>query len=117
MDEKELNYSNFMPEEFQKSSAFLRGEKGHWYKIIQKRNYFSLITKFLAKNGESTPLKNNSSIQRASNNQDKKEVLPMTSCIIVIKGKSVEGTNLQMLLDCWQVHIRIRNFKVLPMSG
>ena len=35
-----------------------RGEKHNSYKIIRKKNYFSLITKIPAKNGESTSLKN-----------------------------------------------------------
>ena len=45
--------------------------KRHSYKIIRKRNYFSLITKFPAKNGGSTPLKNSASAQRTGTHQDK----------------------------------------------
>ena len=40
-----------------------RGKKHNSYKIIRKRNDFCLITKFPAKNGESTPLKNCASAQ------------------------------------------------------
>ena len=50
-----------------------RGEKHNVYKIIRKRNYFSLITKFPAKNGESTPLKNCSSARRTATHQEKRE--------------------------------------------
>ena len=46
------------------------------YKIIPERNYFtlSLVTKFPAKNGKSTPLKNNASGRQTASHQDKKEV-------------------------------------------
>ena len=50
-----------------------RGEKQNPYKIIRKRNYFSLITKFPAKNGESTPLKNCASARGTATHQDKRE--------------------------------------------
>ena len=72
MDEKELNASNFMPEDLLEIICILeKGDlKRHSYKIIRKRNYFSLITKFPAKNG-STPLKNSASAQRAATHQDK----------------------------------------------
>ena len=59
MNETELTASNFMPKALiEIICTFERGEKCHSYKIIQKRNYFTLITKILAKNGESMPLKN-----------------------------------------------------------
>ena len=45
-----------------------------FYKIIRKRNYFTLVTKFPPKNGESTPLKNNASGRQTASHQDKKEV-------------------------------------------
>ena len=72
MDEKELNASNFMPEDLLEIICILeKGDlKRHSYKIIRKRNHFSLITKFPAKNG-STPLKNSASAQRAATHQDK----------------------------------------------
>ena len=72
MDEKELNASNFMPEDLLEIICILeKGDlKRHSYKIIRKRNYFSLITKFPAKNG-STPLKNSASAQRTATHQDK----------------------------------------------
>ena len=50
-----------------------RGKKCHSYKIIRKRNYFTLVTKFPAKNGESTPFKNNASGRQTASHQDKKE--------------------------------------------
>ena len=65
-----LNASNFMPEDLLEIICIIeRREKHNSYKILRKRNYFSLITKFPAKNGESMPLKNS-----ASAHQDKKEV-------------------------------------------
>ena len=53
-----------------------RREKCQSYKTIPKRNYFSLITKFRAKNGELMPLKNSASVQLhvTATHQDKKEV-------------------------------------------
>ena len=74
-----------------------RGVKQHSHKIIRKRNHFSLITKFPAKNGESTPLKNCVSARGTATHQEKKEFPPTTS--YEIKGESVEGTNLHILLD------------------
>ena len=74
MDKTEFTASNFMPRDLLEIICILeRGEKCHSYKIIRKRNYFTLVTKFPAKNGESTPLKNASGRQTASH-QDKKEV-------------------------------------------
>ena len=88
-----------------------RREKHNSYKIIRKRNYFSLITQFPAKNGESTPLKNCASARGTATHQDQRKKTSYQ-----IKGESVEGTNLHMLLDL-QVIIRIRNLKILPMFG
>ena len=51
-----------------------RDEKCHSYKIIRKMKYFTLVTKFPAKNGESTPLKNYASGRQTASHQDKKEV-------------------------------------------
>ena len=51
-----------------------RDEKCHSYKIIRKRKYFTLVTKFPAKNGGSTPLKNYASGRQTASHQDKKEV-------------------------------------------
>ena len=59
MDKKEGSSINFMPDDLLEIICILeRGEKHNSYKIIRKRIYFSLITKFPAKNGEPTPLKN-----------------------------------------------------------
>ena len=53
MDEAEITTSNFMPRDLTEIICILEiGEKCHSYKIIQKRNYFTLVTKgFPAKNG------------------------------------------------------------------
>ena len=50
-----------------------RGEKQISYKIIRKKNCFSLITKFPAKKGESTPLKNCASARGTATQQEKRE--------------------------------------------
>ena len=75
MDDTEFTASNFMPRDLIEIICILeRGKKCHWYKIIRKRNYSTLVTKFLTKNGEWTPLKNNASGQQTASHQDKKEV-------------------------------------------
>ena len=62
MDETEFTASNFMPRDLLEIIYILeRCEKCHLYKIIQKGNHFTFVTKFPAKNGESAPLKNNAS--------------------------------------------------------
>ena len=74
MDKKEGSSTNFMPDDLLEIICILeRGEKHNPYKIIRKRNYFSLITKFSAKNGESTPLKNCASARGTATHQDKGE--------------------------------------------
>ena len=74
MDKKEGSSTNFMPDDLLEIICILeRGEKHNPYKIIRKRNYFSLITKFPAKNGESTPLKNCASARGTATHQDKRE--------------------------------------------
>ena len=74
MDKKEGSSTNFMPDDLLEIIRILeRGEKHNSYKIIRKRNYFSLITKFPAKNGESTPLKNCASARGTATNQDQRE--------------------------------------------
>ena len=50
-----------------------RGERHNSYKIIRKRNYFSLITTFPAKKGELTPLKNCASARGTATHQEKRE--------------------------------------------
>ena len=75
MDETEFTSHNFMPRDLLEIICILeRGGKCHSYKIIRKRNYFTLVTKFPAKNGESTPLKNNAYGRQTASHQDKKEV-------------------------------------------
>ena len=75
MDETEFTASNFMPSDLLEIICILeRGKKCHSYKIIRKRNYSTLITKFPAKSGESMPLKNNASGRQTASHQDKKEV-------------------------------------------
>ena len=62
MDKKEGSSTNFMPDDLLEIICILeRGEKHNPYKIIRKRNYFSLITKFSAKNGDLTPSRNSNS--------------------------------------------------------
>ena len=71
MDKKEGSSTNFMPDDLLEVICILeRGKKHNSYKIIRKRNYFSLITKFPAKNGESMPLKNCASARGTATNQD-----------------------------------------------
>ena len=51
MDETECTAANFMPKDLIEIICILeRDEKCHSYKIIQKRKYFTLVTKFPAKN-------------------------------------------------------------------
>ena len=110
MDKKEGSSTNFMPDDLLEVICILeRGKKHNSYKIKRKRNYFSLITKFPAKNGESTLQLEEHQLIRIREN-----FLPTIS--YQTKGESVEGTNLHMLLDL-QVIIRIRNLKILPMFG
>ena len=74
MDKKEGSSTNFMPDDLLEVICILeRGKKHNSYKIIRKRNYFSLITKFPAKNGESTPLKNCASARGTATHQDQRE--------------------------------------------
>ena len=51
-----------------------RGEKCHSYKIIRKRNFFTLVTKFPTKNEESTPIEEQRSGRQTASHQDKKKV-------------------------------------------
>ena len=47
MDETEFTAFNFMQKDLIEIICILeRGEKCHSYKIIRRRNYFSLVTKF-----------------------------------------------------------------------
>ena len=67
MDTKEFAASNFIPERLLDINCILeRDEKHHSYKIIRNKKTFSLITKFGAKNEETTPLKINGSAQKHS---------------------------------------------------
>ena len=75
MDEKEFTASDFIPKDLLEIICILeRGKKHHSYKIIHNRNHFWLISKFPARNGEPTPLKNNSSVQQTASDQEKKQV-------------------------------------------
>ena len=75
MDETGFTASNFLPRDLMEIICILeRDEKCHSYKIIRKRNYFTLVNKFPAKNGDLTPLKNNASGRQTASHQDKKEV-------------------------------------------
>ena len=111
MDETEFTASNFMLRDRLEIICILeRGEKCHSYKIIGKRNYFTLITKFPAKNGELTQLKYNASGRQTVSHQGKKEVSNEEK--LPNKSGSIEGTNLQLVL---LTNIRIRKLKIRPM--
>ena len=57
LDKKEGSFTSFMPDALLEVICILeRGKKHNSYRIIRKRNYFTLTNKFPAKNGESTPL-------------------------------------------------------------
>ena len=74
MDKKEGSSTNFLPNDLLEIICILeRWEKHNSYKIIRNRNYFSLITKFPAKNLDSRPLKNCTSPKRAATHQEKRE--------------------------------------------
>ena len=112
MDKKDGS-TNFMPDDLLEIICIHeREEKHNSYRIIRKRNYFSLITKFSAKNKESSSLKNCASLTEQQLIRKRENFILMTS--YQIKGESVEGTNLHMLLDL-PVNKRIRNLKILPM--
>ena len=114
MDEKEFTASNFIPNDLLEIISILeRGKKHHSYKIIRNRSHFSLIAKFPAGNGETTPLENNASVVIRIRN----EFLPWTS--LVVQSESVEKKiPHHMLLEFnLQVNVRKRNFTFLPMSG
>ena len=90
-----------------------RGEKCHAYEIILKRNYFTLLTKFPAKKGESTQLKNIASGRQTASHQDKKEVSSEEKLL----KRSVERSNFHLVLldQSVRIDIWIRTFKILPM--
>ena len=109
MDKKEGNSTNFMPDDLLEIICFLeRGEKHNSYKIIHKRNYFYLITKFPTKNGESTPLRTVLPLNEQQLIKKREDFLLTTS--YQIKGESVEGTNFHMLLHL-QVNIQMKKLK------
>ena len=74
MGKKEGSSTIFMPDDVLEIICILeRVEKHNSYKIICERNYLSLITKFPAKKGESTLLKNCASARRTATHQEKRE--------------------------------------------
>ena len=74
MDKKEGSSTNFMPGDLLEVICILeRGKKHKWYRIIRKRNYFTLITKFPTKNGEWTTLKNCASVRGTATHQEQRE--------------------------------------------
>ena len=74
MDKKEGSSTNLMPDDLLEIICILeRGEKHKSYKIIRKRNNFSLTTKFPAKNGEKTPSKNYASARGTATHQEKRD--------------------------------------------
>ena len=73
MEENQGCSTNFMPDDLLEIICILeRGEKHNSYKILRKRNNFSLITKFPAKNGELSPLKNCASARGTATHQEKR---------------------------------------------
>ena len=75
MDQQKSSAANFIPKDLLDIICILeRDENHHLYKIIRIRNGFSLIAKFRAKNAESTPLKNNASVQQPASHQDKNQL-------------------------------------------
>ena len=113
MDETELPAANFMPKDLIEIICILeRDEKCHSYKIIRKRKYFTLVTKFPAKNGESTPLKNYASGRQTASHQDKKEVSSEEKPLN--RKPKRKRTNLQLfLLDPSLLNNLL--FKIPPM--
>ena len=102
MDKKEGSSTNFMPDDLLEIICILeRGEKHNQYKIIRKRNYFSLITKFPAKNGESTLLKNSASARGTATHQDKRE---FSSDVQLAQPKPKKKSPAQVARD-WIVHL------------
>ena len=74
MDEQESSAPNFIPKYLLGIICILESdERHHSYKIVRNRTGFSLIAKFGAKNVESTPLKNNASVQQTASHQDNKQ--------------------------------------------
>ena len=75
MEEQESSAPNFIPKDLLDIICILeRDERHHLYKIVRNRTGFLLIAKFGAKNVESTPLKNNASVQQTVSHQDKKQL-------------------------------------------
>ena len=93
MDERECTASNFMPKDHKEIICILeRDEKCHSYKNIRKRKYFTLVTKFPTKNGESMSLQNKASGRQTASHQDKKEISSEEK--LLIESQSVERTDL-----------------------
>ena len=109
MDEQEFSAPNFIPKDLLDIICILeRDERRHSYKIVRNRTGFSLIAKFGAKNVESTPLKNNASVQQTASHQDKKQLSSKNK--LRNKQQSVEGSILLLglLEQCSRVNIRTR---------
>ena len=105
MDKKDGFSTNFMHDDLLEITCILeRGEKHNLYKIIQKRNHFSLITKFPAKNRESTPLKYYASARGTATHQEKREF-----------SSDDKLRNKRRKRRQSKVNMRTRNLKILPM--
>ena len=100
MDETQCTSANFMPKDLIEIICILeRDEKCHSYKIIRKRKYLTLVTKFPANNRESTPLKNYASGRQTTSQlliRTRKKFLPKKSHLI--ESQSAKRTNLQLFL-------------------
>ena len=70
MDQKKSSAAIFIPKDLLDIICILERDGKHH--IIRNRNSFSLIAKFRAKNAESTPLKNNASVQQTASHQELK---------------------------------------------
>ena len=91
-----------------------RAEKYNLYKIICKRSYFSLFTKFPAKNGEPTPLKNSASARRTATHQEKRKF--SSDDKLRNKRQNHRRNNSSHASRSASQHW-IRNLKILPMFG
>ena len=108
MDETEFTAFNCMPKNLIEIICILeRGEKCHSYKIIRRRNYFSLVTKFHINAIEEQCFL---STNNFSAGQEKK------SCQIESGG--AERINLHLLLLDLSLlnNMRIRKLNILPIQ-
>ena len=115
MDKKEGSSTNFMPDDLLEVICILeRGKKHNSYKIYVRGIIFLSSPNFPPRMENRRYCRTVLSLQEQQPIRIRENFQPTTS--YQIKGESVEGTNLHMLLDL-QVIIRIRNLKILPIFG